>query len=117
MEDIGTKDDRALAQRVFILSGVPSGMGVSTENSEEPQRQATMRQLCGNHALPTVDTNLTPRGVFTATLCCAGTYGDSPPNPCFPLSRNRSMRRTTNHTKYTKGMGWAGGLPAQERFT
>ena len=34
MEDIGTKDDRAAAQWVFILSGVPSGMGVSTENSE-----------------------------------------------------------------------------------
>jgi hypothetical protein len=33
MEDIGTKDDRAAAQRVFILSGVPSGMGVSTEDS------------------------------------------------------------------------------------
>ena len=36
MEDIGTKDDRAAAQRAFILSGVPSGMGVSIENSEEP---------------------------------------------------------------------------------
>jgi hypothetical protein len=31
MEDIGTNDDWAAAQRVFILSGVPKGMGVSTE--------------------------------------------------------------------------------------
>jgi hypothetical protein len=30
MEDIGTKDDWASAQRALILSGVPSGMGVST---------------------------------------------------------------------------------------
>jgi hypothetical protein len=36
MEDIGTKDDWAAAQWVFILSGVAKGMGVSTENSEEP---------------------------------------------------------------------------------
>ena len=36
MEDIGTKDDWAPAQRVFILSGVPKGMGVSSENNEEP---------------------------------------------------------------------------------
>ena len=36
MEDIGTKDDWAAAQRVFILSGVAKGMGVSTENSAEP---------------------------------------------------------------------------------
>jgi hypothetical protein len=35
MEDIGTKDDWAPAQRVFILSGVPKGLGVSNENSEE----------------------------------------------------------------------------------
>ena len=33
MEDIGTKDDWAAAQRAFILTGVPKGMGVSTENS------------------------------------------------------------------------------------
>jgi hypothetical protein len=33
MEDIGTKDDWAAAQRVFILSRVSKGMGVSTENS------------------------------------------------------------------------------------
>jgi hypothetical protein len=36
MEDIGTKDDGAPAQPVFILSGVPKGMGVFTENSEGP---------------------------------------------------------------------------------
>jgi hypothetical protein len=35
-EDIGTKGDWAPAQRVFILSGVPKGMGGSVENSEEP---------------------------------------------------------------------------------
>jgi hypothetical protein len=32
IEDIGTKDDRAPAQRVFILSRIPRGMEVSTEN-------------------------------------------------------------------------------------
>jgi hypothetical protein len=31
MGDIGTKADWASAQRVFIFSGVPKGMGVSTE--------------------------------------------------------------------------------------
>jgi hypothetical protein len=36
MEDIGMKDDFARAQRIFILSGIPEGMEVSTENSEEP---------------------------------------------------------------------------------
>jgi hypothetical protein len=36
MEDIGTKDDRAPAQQVFILSGMPRGMGDSTENRKEP---------------------------------------------------------------------------------
>jgi hypothetical protein len=35
MEDIGIEDDWELAQRIFILSGVPKGMGVSTGNSEE----------------------------------------------------------------------------------
>ena len=34
MEDIGTKDDWAPARPVFILSGVPKGMGVSNENNE-----------------------------------------------------------------------------------
>jgi len=42
MEDIGTKDDWVPARRVFILSGVPEGMGVSTENNEEPTST-----LCG----------------------------------------------------------------------
>jgi hypothetical protein len=37
MEDIGTKDDWAAAQRVFILSRVAKGMGVSTENSQKPK--------------------------------------------------------------------------------
>jgi hypothetical protein len=31
MEDIGTKDDWKAGQRVFILSSVPKGMGVSTD--------------------------------------------------------------------------------------
>jgi len=33
MEDIGTKDDWAAAQRVFILSRVSKGMGVSTDTA------------------------------------------------------------------------------------
>jgi hypothetical protein len=41
MEDIGTKDGRAATQRVFILSGIPKGMGVSTENSEKPKLLGT----------------------------------------------------------------------------
>jgi hypothetical protein len=36
MEDIGMEDDWEVAQRIFILSGVPKGTGVSTGNSEEP---------------------------------------------------------------------------------
>jgi len=36
MDDIGTEDDWAPAQRDFILSGVPKRMGVSTETGEEP---------------------------------------------------------------------------------
>ena len=39
MEDIGTKDDWAAAQRVLILSRVSKGMGVPTENSEEPNAE------------------------------------------------------------------------------
>ena len=35
MEDIGMEDDWEVAQRVFILSGVPKEMGIPTENSEE----------------------------------------------------------------------------------
>jgi hypothetical protein len=35
MEDIGMEDDWEVAQRIFILSGVPKGMGVSTENGKE----------------------------------------------------------------------------------
>jgi hypothetical protein len=45
LEDIGTKDDWAAAQRVFILSGVPKRMGVPTENSEEPDSGPKVRQL------------------------------------------------------------------------
>ena len=36
MEDIGTKDDWAAAQRVFILNGVPKNMGVSIEQPRTP---------------------------------------------------------------------------------
>jgi hypothetical protein len=35
-EDIGTKDDWAPPQRVFILSGIPKEMGIFNEISEEP---------------------------------------------------------------------------------
>jgi hypothetical protein len=34
MEDIGTKDGRAPARRVFVLNGVPNGIGVSTESAK-----------------------------------------------------------------------------------
>jgi hypothetical protein len=44
MEDIGTKEDWAAAKRVFILSGVPKGMGVSTENREEPEIASQISQ-------------------------------------------------------------------------
>ena len=36
MEDIGMKDGLAGAQPIFFLSGIPKGMGVSSENSEMP---------------------------------------------------------------------------------
>jgi hypothetical protein len=35
MEDIGMEDDWEVAQRIFILSGVPKETRVSTENNEE----------------------------------------------------------------------------------
>ena len=35
MEDIGMEDDWEVAQRVFILSGVSEGMGVSIGKSDE----------------------------------------------------------------------------------
>jgi hypothetical protein len=40
MEDIGTKDNWAAAQRVLIFSRVLKGMGVPTENSEEPNAES-----------------------------------------------------------------------------
>ena len=38
--DIGTKAEWVAALRVFVLSGVPKGEGVSTEDREEPPLMA-----------------------------------------------------------------------------
>jgi hypothetical protein len=44
MEDIGTKDDWEAAQWVFILSGVPKDIGVSTEISKESVKNPLRRK-------------------------------------------------------------------------
>src|ERR1017187_9350715 len=51
MEDIGTKDDWAAAQRVFILSGVPESMGVPPSTLEPPHPDETNRRIVADFGM------------------------------------------------------------------
>ena len=76
VEDIGTKEDWAAAQRVFILSCVSKGMGVSTGNSEES----------GFIALSD--------GMVTGLLFEGSGRRPWPGSGCWPLSRASADPRT-----------------------